>query len=327
MGAEQPLKSKRGRPKKHPVSVNAPLRPKRPRGRPPLPRDPSTGQKIRPSKATNSEDVDIEIGGVETSHPKQTETPSSKHGFLRTSRGGANYLIAAPLRAGADDTTAAPTVGVDANIPPKRVRGRPRKDRAEPQTTASVGASAGLAGAGITPDARPLTQSIGNDDADITRVQVGPYMSTKEKAKLREPPWEEARNIVISPLDWPRRLNPIRAARVLIEQDGSSEDDDDDDELDIRRDINTDNKNPGSQEMDSEDELSDVDRADDVKYEKLLWEQFGVPGETSEVDFIDDYGEMGVRGRFTKSKPFILSEDDEDFDVVDSGSDDLYEPS
>lgn len=79
--ADQPTTKKRGRPRKRPIDSNAALKPKRQRGRPRLPRDPITGEKIRPPKTTKSGNADIEIEGVGIGYPRQLSPGSSKHKF------------------------------------------------------------------------------------------------------------------------------------------------------------------------------------------------------------------------------------------------------
>jgi len=257
--------------------------------------------------------------------------------------GSANLSIAAPPGTSANtETSVIPARDANANPPLKRGRGRPRKNRAEhqgreqlPRNAASRLADREDVTIGIIDETAPQSgASTGNNNLDIHHTTAGPYMSAKDKAKLREPPWAEARNIVILPLN--RLRNPSRAARILANhEDGDSGDGryDADSELDTQRDIDSDTESPGTEEeIDSEDELSEADRAEDVEYEKLLWEQFGMSYEEptmpeTERDFANDYGELGVRGSFVKSQPFIVSDDDDDDFVPKSASDDVYESS
>lgn len=252
--------------------------------------------------------------------------------------GIANLSIAAPPGTSANtETSVIPARDANANPPLKRGRGRPRKYRAELQGREQLphNAASRLADRevtiGIIDETAPQSGvSTSNNNIDIHHTTAGPYMSAKDKAKLRDPPWAETRNIVILPPNQPR--NPSRAARILTNrEDGDSGDGryDADSELDTEHDIDSDTESPGTEEeIDSEDELSEADRAEDVEYEKLLWEQFGMSYEEPETerDFANDYGELGVRGSFVKSKPFIAYDDDDDF-VPRSASDDVYESS
>jgi hypothetical protein len=186
-------------------------------------------------------------------------------------------------------------------------------------------------GPDINPSVQNSAKSMGDDEVNISTVAViGPYISTKEKAKLREPPWAEPRNIVMLPRNQSR--TPSRAARILVGPEDSIGEDNDDgsSEPDRQRESDSDAESFSARgEVDNEDELSEADHVEDVEYEKLLWEQFGMSYEEPNVlederDFINDYEEVGVRGSFVKSKAFIVSDVEEDFA---SDSDHIYESS
>lgn len=240
---------------------------------------------------------------------------------------GADLSIGA-LAGMSASVVAAAASSVDVNFPPKRGRNHSQQYPTEQQEQEVLLPN-------IQRNDNYVAATVGSTGADGGNIRTitvtSLYPSTKEKAKLREPPWAEPRNIVVLPRS--RSRAPSRTARILVEpKDSISECDDGGDYGSSGRDVprSSDFDARSWEEADTEDELSEADHAKDVEYEELLWGQFGLSYEEpdmleNERDFTIDNEQLGVRGSFVKSKPFIVSEDEEDF-VTRSDSDYVNDP-